>query len=57
MILIIVVSYLAFLPNFTDSKFPLFPVSPDIFRNFFAEMLGRFHIIFYFCSGLLIKQF
>ena len=23
----------------------------------FAEMLGRFHIIFYFCSGILIKQF
>ena len=57
MILIIVVAYLTFLPNYTESTFPRFPVSPDIFRNFFAEMLGRFHIICYFCSGLLIKQF
>ena len=31
MILIIVVAYLTFLPNYTESTFPRFPVSPDIF--------------------------
>ena len=39
MILIIVVAYLTFLPNYTESTFPRFPVSPDIFRNFLPKCL------------------
>ena len=42
MILIIVVAYLTFLPNYTESTFPRFPVSPDIFRNFFWNFLGKY---------------
>ena len=39
MILIIVVAYLTFLPNYTESTFPCFPVSHDISRNFLPKCL------------------